>query len=330
MTAGLSYAPIPRDQKVLVVGVVSGNLGDYLENHDRVVTWHRDDLFRNRAGWPVGVGRVLVTKFIPHGFQDRLKKWNQAERENAKMEGRPPLHVIEGFGGTGELKAIVYQSLGEHHPKHNPTEAEKAQQAAIGNRGPATAMAAALVKAALPAGTFDETAGKSKNDPVAAMFSQPPAVVYNSWADFLERHWVADSPLSSAAQGRELYPEVKRLGLTKASEESFATMCADWVRKRRPVAPPSTLEVQARQAGATDPGPILSVVDRRAAEVRAPKDSTAGDAEALLQMIAEAKKKAQEVVAVLEMAETAIPGLVDGLAAKERRIEAAIAALRNL
>lgn len=358
-TAGLRYAPIPRDQKVLVVGVVSGNLGDALENHPRVLWWHRDELHRHRDGFPAGVGRVLVTKFVPHTYFDRYRDWERrsnpspAEKSSTHLNANLGVHVVHGFGSTGELKRIVYESLGEHHDKHNPSPEVLAKQAAVGNRG-LTAMGAAMVRAAAPVypeqfgrplvGAGDEATRelRAKNDP-------QPAKTYDSWQAFLEQHWVWDDGRSAAAQARELYPTLKELGLTKATQESFCTLAAKWVADRKTghaqqlakagvaiesvlaARAPSTLEVQARQAGATDPGPIPPAPPAEERRERArPADSTAADAQALLEMLAEAKKKAQEVVAVIEMAETAIPGLVDGLAAKERRIEAAIAALRNL
>lgn len=345
MTLAANYAPLPKDQKVLVMGVLSGNLGDALESHPRVLWWSGDEATR-KTGFPAGVGRVFVTKFLSHATFDKARRWeaqaNAAYGRTARglNVGEPGVHVVYQHGSTGQLKTAVYQSLGEHHPKWWPAESPAP--------APMGAMAAALVEAARP----------------LEVPTPPPAPPFASLEEYLTEFWDWQATESYAAQARAIWADAKEAGVTKASVESFATMAAKWARENRPPAPPltGTLLVQARAAGATDksndplpvrlgetvrvamapppvgvrdgaaftPAPIPDVfVPVRIGERRRP-DSTASDAEALLALVNEALGKAQEVISALEMVKTSLPGLVAGLAEKEARVEAAIAALRGL
>ncbi len=325
-----TYAPVPRDAKVLVAGVVSGNLGDYLERHPRVVWWSGDEVER-KPGFPAGTARCFVTKFMRHAAFDKIQVW---EKQSNKPTGKsvdngvnyvPGVHVVDGIGNTGDLKRFVYQSLGEHHPKWHPAPGGVAAP-------PLTAMGAALVNAARVVTPPTETAAAEVATLAKLRGAEP--VPYASLHDFFTDKVEWDSTESGAYQGRRFFDEATALGLTKASKDSFQTITANWIKRNRPG---HTAQVAKRDVAVET---VLAIRESKPftpatipdapVPVKLKRDTTEQDAKALLALVAEARAKALEVIGTLEIVLEALPGLVAGLEEKEARLERAREALRAI
>lgn len=64
--------PLKQDAKVLVAGLIPGNLPTDMTNDDRVIIWETEEAGRKNA-IPAGVSIVLTTRFVRHITTERLK-----------------------------------------------------------------------------------------------------------------------------------------------------------------------------------------------------------------------------------------------------------------
>lgn len=338
---------IPPERHVLVCGVIAGNLGQDLERHPRVI-WRTGDEAARMEVIPAHVARVLVSKFVSHntfGRVQRMAAGNRGSRSNGGTNRDAALagvDVVFVHGSTGQLKTAVYQSLGEHHPKWNPTQEEQMETAKRQEpMNPALDISrVTFVRTALLPETLPDIPVWPIPDPVVdsrvVLTSGGPRAdrkaSYASVREFLADLYQWDSAETIATQSRDLFALAVQEGLVRGTttSDSFYETVRRFVAAERPA---HVAQIAKRDLA------VEAVLGARGGQVASrpelprivpPVPTSAGDAEALVALAQEAIDHAKQVIGALELFVGALPGLVEGLKEREARIGRAIAALREL